>query len=209
MTSGHGGQDPQQGWQPPQQGWQAPPPQQGWQAPPPPGPYGYGPAPSGPGWEPPPAPERPTTVKVGVGAFLATLILGVISSLVQFSDIDGLVARTVAISNDPALTADVVRAGLVLGAVIGLLLVGLEALFIWFAWQGRNWARVVLWVIAGLGVLGGLLTQFSSTYEPGFLRTLSLFQWLLVLAAIVLLAARRSNEWYRYRRWLRDNGRPA
>jgi hypothetical protein len=190
MTSGHGGQDPQQGWQPPQQGWQAPPP---------PGPYGYGPAPSGPGWEPPPVPERPTTVKVGVGAFLATLILGVISSLVQFSDIDGLVARTVAISNDPALTADVVRAGLVLGAVIGLLLVGLEALFIWFAWQGRNWARIVLWVLGGLGVLFGLAAlggAAGGVAGTGFLDALSVFSLLLTVVGIVALGAKPSNEWY-------------
>ncbi|MGY1706718.1 hypothetical protein ACI79C_19290 [Geodermatophilus sp. SYSU D00697] len=197
MTSGQGGQDPQQGWQTPPQGWQ-PPPQQGWQAPPPEQ-YGYAPAPSAPGWQPPPAPERPTTVRVGIGAFLATLILGVISSLVQFSDLDGLVAETAAAANDPALTEDVVRASLVVGAVIGLLLVALEALFIWFAWNGRNWARVVLWVLGGLSVLFGLSALSGAAggvAGSGFLDSLSVFTLLLTVVGIVALAMKPSNEWY-------------
>ena len=35
------------------------------------------------------------------------------------------------------------------------MLVVLHALFIWFAWRGRNWARIVLWVLGGLAVLAG------------------------------------------------------
>ncbi len=238
MTSGQGGQDPQQGqppqgqpgwqtppgqgWQnppPPQQGWQNPPqggwpnPQQGWQGPPQgwqdpqqnwqgqPPPYGYAAAPSAPGHSfPPEAPERPTTVRVGVGAFLATLILGIISSLVQFSDIDGLVAQAVAVANDPAITEDVIRAGIVVGAVIGLLLTALQALFIWFAWKGRNWARTVLLVLGGLSVLFGLSALSgagSGVAGSGFLDSLSVFSLLITLVGVVALALRPSSEWYR------------
>jgi hypothetical protein len=230
MTSGQGGQDPQQGqpphdqpgWQaPPGQGWQNPPqpqggqyppqypqypppqqgwqdPQQGWQQAPPP--YGYAPAPSAPGGSfPQEAPERPTTVRVGIGAFLATLILGLIASLVQFSDLDGLVAQTVATADDPVITEDVVRAGLVVGAVVGLLLVALEALFIWFAWQGRNWARIVLLVLGGLSVLFGLgtLSGAGGGASSGFLDSLSVFSLLLTVVGVVALALRPSSEWYR------------
>ncbi|WP_448641399.1 hypothetical protein [Geodermatophilus sp. URMC 63] len=222
MTSGHGGPDPQQGWQPPQdqpgrhdpppQGWQGPPPPQGWQDqpgrqdPPPQGwqgppPYGWAAAPPAPGpGLAPEAPERPTTVRVGIGAFLATLILGVISSLVQFSDVDGLVAQAVALADDPALTEDVVRAGVVVGAVIGLLLVVLQALFIWFAWKGRNWARTVLLVLGGLSVLFGLSALSgagSGVAGSGFLDSLSVFSTLITLVGVVALALRPSSEWYR------------
>jgi hypothetical protein len=242
MTSGQGGQDPQQGqpphdqpgWQAPpgqgwqnppppqgwqnpspQQGWQNPPPPQGWQNPPPPQgwqdpqqgwqqappPYGYAPAPSAPGgYFPQEAPERPTTVRVGIGAFLATLILGLIASLVQFSDIDGLVAQAVAVANDPAVTEDVLRAGVVVGAVIGLLLVALEALFIWLAWKGRNWARIVLLVLGGLSVvfgLGALSGVGAGVAGSGFLDSLSVFSLLLTIVGVVALALRPSSEWYR------------
>jgi hypothetical protein len=208
MTSGQGGGDPQQQWQPPQpqQGWQAPPqqgwqapPQQGWQAPPS-QPYGYTPAPSAPGYPPRPAPERPTTVRVGIGAFIATLILGLVSSLVSFSDADSLVEEAVAASADPALTEDIVRAGLIVGAVIGLLLVALQALFIWFAWNGRNWARIVLLVLGGLGLafgLAGLLGGTASVATSGFLTSLSVFSLLLTAVGVVALAAKPSSDWYR------------
>ncbi|TFV60173.1 hypothetical protein E4P41_10720 [Geodermatophilus sp. DF01-2] len=216
MTSGQSGQDPQQGWRPPQDqpGWQAPPSQQGWQNPPPqqgwhdpqqgwqaPPPYGYANAPSAPGGHfPPEPPERPTTVRVGIGAFLATLILGVIASLVQFSDIDGLVAEAVAVAGDPAVTEDIIRTGLVVGAVIGLLLVALEALFIWFAWKGRNWARIVLCVLGGINVvfgLGALGGAAGGVASSGFLDSLSVFSLVLTLVGVVALLLRPSTEWYR------------
>ena len=238
MTSGQGGQDPQQGqppqgqpgWQtPPGQGWQNPPPpqqdwqnppqggwpnpQQGWQGPPQgwqdpqqnwqgqPSPYGYAAAPSAPGHSfPPEAPERPTTVRVGVGAFLATLILGIISSLVQFSDTDGLVAQAVAAANDPAITEDVIRAGIVVGAVIGLLLTALQALFIWFAWKGRNWARVVLLVLGGISAVFGLSALAGAgggVAGSGFLDSLAVFSLLLTIVGVVALALRPSTDWYR------------
>ncbi len=231
MTSGQGGQDPQQGqppqgqpgWQaPPGQGWQnPPPPQQGWQNPPQQGgwqgpqqgwqdpqhgwqgqpPYGYAAAPSAPGHQfASEAPERPTTVRVGVGAFMATLILGIISSLVQFSDIDGLVAQAGAVTDDPAVTQDVIRAGIVVGAVIGLLLTALQALFIWFAWKGRNWARIVLLVLGGISAVFGLSALAGAgggVAGSGFLDALSGFSLLLTIVGVVALALRPSTEWYR------------
>jgi hypothetical protein len=222
MTSGQGGQDPHQGqppqgqpgwqnppppqggWQDPQQsGWQNPPqgwqdPQQNWQGQPP---YGYAAAPSAPGYQfPQEVPERPTTVRVGIGAFLATLILGIIGSLVQFSDIDSLVAQAVAVADDPAVTEDVIRAGIVVGAVIGLLLTALQALFIWFAWKGRNWARIVLLVLGGISAVFGLSALAGAgggVAGSGFLDSLSVFSLLLTIVGVVALALRPSTEWYR------------
>ncbi|SDC17493.1 hypothetical protein SAMN05660690_0806 [Geodermatophilus telluris] len=192
MTSGEGGQDPRHGG-PPQgrPGWQ-PPPQQG---------YGYAPAPSAPGPQlPPEAPERPTTVRVGIGAFLAAFILGLVASVVQLSDVDGLVAQASAAVDDPSVTEDVVRAGIVLGAVIGLLLTALQALFIWLAWKGRNWARLVLLVLGGLSVLLGLSARSGTgggIAGSGFLDSLSVFSLLITLVGVVALALRPSSDWYR------------
>ena len=77
-------------------------------------------------------------------------------------------------------------------------------LFLWFAWQGRNWARIVLWVLGGLSVLGaGSTGSAADTGQCGFLTSLSVFQLLLLVAGLVLLALKPSNEWYRYRGWLR------
>jgi hypothetical protein len=229
MTSGQGGPygDPgPQGQETPPQGWNAPPPQQpygqqypgqqypgqqypgqqypGQQYP------GYTPAPSAPtGYGAPPAMERPTTVRAGIGALVASLVLGLISTIVSFSDIDTLVARTLATTSDPAVTEDIVRSGIVVGAVIGLMLVGLEVLFLWFAWKGANWARIVLWVLGGISVLFGLAgLAAGSTESTGFLTSLGWFQLLLTAAGLVLLALKPSNDWYRFRGWQRANGLP-
>ena len=38
-----------------------------------------------------------------------------------------------------------------IGIVGGLVFIPVYGMFVWFAWQGRNWARIVLWVLGGLG----------------------------------------------------------
>lgn len=205
MTSGQGGPygDPGQGQGGPPPGWNPPPPQQpyGQQYP------GYTPAPSAPsGYGAPPAMERPTTVRAGIGALVASLVLGLISSIVSFADIDTLIAQTLATTNDPAVTEDVIRSGIVIGAVVALIFVGLEILFLWFAWKGHNWARIVLWVLGGLSVLFGLAgLALGGTQSTGFLTSLGWFQLLLTAAGLVLLGLKPSNDWYRFRSWQRAN----
>jgi hypothetical protein len=78
-------------------------------------------------------------------------------------------------------------------------------MFLWFAWNGRNWARIVLWVLGGLSVVSGLfsLGGAGATGQNGFLTAIGFFQLLLVIAGIVLLALKPSNEWYRYQSWRR------
>ena len=222
MTSGQGGQDPQQGWQPPQdqpgwqppqQGWQNPPPQQGWQNPPPqqqgwqhpqqgwqgpqqgwPGqpPYGYAPAPSAPGQGfSPEAPPRPDTVRFGTGAFVANLILGLVGSVVAFGSLDSILGQELAGSGVELSEVQTIVIG---SAIVGLFFVALQALFIFFAWKGHNWARIVLFVLGGLAVVSGLLALGQPS--TGFLSALSVFQTLLLIVGIVLLARRQSTEWY-------------
>ena len=174
---------------------------------------GYGPAPSAPpGWgAQAPAPvERPTAVKVGIGAFMAGLILGLITVIMTFSDLDGRIADALqqarASGSDVQLTRDAARAAAIAVGIIQLVFVALEAMFIWFAWNGRNWARIVLWVIGGFGIVGGLFGLAAGTATSGFLGGLSIFQFLLVLVGVIALALRPANEWYRYRKWARATG---
>ncbi|MGZ4545006.1 MAG: hypothetical protein ACXVXT_06400 [Blastococcus sp.] len=214
MTAGQGGpQDggqqggiPGQGGPPP--GWNAPPP--GWNAPPQ-QPYGYAPAPP-PRYGPPPTPlERPITVRAGLGAFLGSLVLSVISTVVTFLNWDTISAQLLARlrtdlgpDGDAALSG--AQAGARIGVVFALVLAAVYGVFVWFAWRGQNWARVVLWVLGGLGLFGGVIGLAMGGSPLPFLTGLSFFQTLLLLAAIVLLALKPSNEWFRYRRWLRATG---
>ena len=223
MTSGQGGQDPQQGWQPPQdqpgwqappqQAWQNPPPQQGWQNPqqgwqnpqqgwqdPQQGwqgqaPYGYAAAPSAPGSHfSPEAPPRPDAVRFGTGAFVANLLLGLVASVVAFGSLDSILDEQLA-GSGVELSEESVQTIVIGSAIVGLFFVALQALFIFFAWKGHNWARIVLFVLGGLAVVSGLLALGQPS--TGFLSALSVFQTLLLIVGIVLLARRPSSEWYR------------
>jgi hypothetical protein len=208
MTSGQGGYPGgQQGGQPGGPG----DPGEGWNAPPaPPAQYpGYAPAPSAPsGYGAPPPMERPFAVRAGIGAFMANLILGIIGSVIAFATIDTLVAEALRAENvDVTVSDDVLRTAVIAGYAIALVFAALQAMFIWFAWQGRNWARIVLWVLGGLGVVSGLASLgMSATPVPGYLSALSWFGFALTVAGIVLLAQKPANEWYRYRGWLRATG---
>lgn len=206
MTSGQGQNQPG--------GQQGPPP--GWNPPPGPGPYGppgpgYAPAPSAPPGQGAPAPmERPDTVRAGIGAFVASLLVGLISAAVTLSDFGAYVDRAVAASaaaGNAEISDELLRRVLLIGLVIGLLFVALQIMFIWFAWNGRHWARVVLWVFGGLGVVFGLLGLSGNNGQTGFTTSMSVFQLIFTAAGIVLLALKPSHDWYRYRGWLRANGR--
>jgi hypothetical protein len=155
--------------------------------------------------------ERPVTVRAGLGAFIAEIVLGLVGSAYSFTHFDELMNRSLARAAEQAsstvpVTASDLRGFLVLGVVIGLIIIAAELLFIWFAWKGRNWARIVLWVLAGLTAVFGVVNLGSTGYLPGFVHGLSICQWVLSLAAIILLAQKPANEWYRYRKWLRATG---
>ena len=161
MTSGQSGPYGEPGspasGQPPQ-GWNR---RRGWNPPPQQPPYGRAVPglrrrrPSAPtGYGAPPPMERPTTVRAGIGAFVGRararprLARGHASP----TSTPWSAGRSRA-QPTRRVTEDVVRTGIVVGAVIGAdLRRRCEVLFIWFAWKGHNWARIVLWVLGGLGV---------------------------------------------------------
>jgi hypothetical protein len=200
MTSGQGENQPG-GQQGPPQGWNAPPS--------PPAQYpGYAPAPSAPtGYGGAQTMERPMTVRAGIGAFVASLLVGLISSAVTFADFDSFVDRAMAASADnPEMTEELLRSTLTIGIVIGLVFLVLQVMFLWFAWKGHNWARIVLWVLGGLSLTFGLVGVAAGTGQTGFTTSMGVFQLLFTAVGVVLLAMKPSNEWYRFRGWQRATG---
>lgn len=223
MTAGQGG-PPDGGQSGPQGGGQ-----QGGPYGPPQGQPPYGPPPGQPPYGPPypgyaPAPaatfgrydgptpqERPLTVRIGLGAFIGEIVLYLVSLVVTWLNFDTISAAVLARLKSQqgvsaSATQSAVEAGAKIGIVIALLYACAYALFVWFAWRGRNWARIVLWVLGGLGVISGLSTLATGGSPIPFLTGLNLFQFALVVAAIVGLALKPSNDWFRYQRWLRASG---
>jgi hypothetical protein len=74
--------------------------------------------------------------------------------------------------------------------VISLLLTAGYLAVIWSAWQGRNWARIVLWVLGGLSLASAFSAPGAGTGVPGLL------QLPLLVVGIVALALKPSNRWY-------------
>jgi hypothetical protein len=90
-----------------------------------------------------------------------------------------------------------VNAAIAVGAVIDIVIIGLFVLLAFKLRRGRNWARIVTWIIAGLGVVFAL----SSLVQPGTSgsRLLTLISGLIDVAVIVLLLQRPSSEFFRHR----------
>ena len=82
-----------------------------------------------------------------------------LNAIIQLADADGFQDSIREAS--PNLTPDEVDAAYALGVVftvlIGLIFAALYLLLAIQVRKGKNWARIVTWVLAGLGVLGGLL----------------------------------------------------
>ncbi|WP_346620408.1 hypothetical protein [Blastococcus montanus] len=178
-------------------------------------PYGYAPAPSAPGWGPdaPTPMERPLTVRAGIGAFMASLVLSAIASVAMLLNWDEVLDWTLAQSgagiDDPELEGFDVEAMseliLQVSLAFSVLFLLLQLLVLWFAWQGRNWARIILWVLGGLTLLTAPFNTMSTGPFP-FVTALTWFQVVLVAVGVVLLALKPSNDWYRFRKWQRATG---
>jgi hypothetical protein len=157
--------------------------------------------------------ERPFAVRAGVAAYIAALLLAAIAVVYTFADLSTVLDDTLEASGTPVADPQFVRTLFVAGQVFALAWCALQAMFVGFAWHGRNWARIVLWVLGGLAVVLGATGVFGTSYLPGFLRGLDVFQYVLTVAAVVLLAQRSAHAWYRNRKeraayegWLRATG---
>jgi hypothetical protein len=212
MTAGHGRPAGQ-----PEQGG----PPQGWNAPPAPPPYGqqygqqypgYGPPPGAPtGYGAPPTMERPVTVRAGIGAFVGSIVLSVVAQVISALNWETAFAPRLDASLDDLsgeeadIAASLMDSFGVFALVLGLVFTAVFALFVWFAWRGHNWARITLWVLAGLGIAFGLVGVAAGSPLP-MLTALGAFELLFDIAGVVLLALKPSNEWYRFRSWQRATG---
>jgi hypothetical protein len=155
--------------------------------------------------------ERPVTVRAAIGAFVGSIVLSVVGQVIQALNWETIFDSDLAASlgdvseEEADFVADLMDSFGVFALVLGLVFTAVFALFVWFAWRGHNWARIVLWVLAGLGVAFGLVGVAGGSPLP-VLTALAAFELLFDVVAIVLLALKPSNEWYRYRSWQRATG---
>ena len=155
-----------------------------------------------PGYPPAPATRGtpPTEVLRAVQLMFLRVALGVLNTLVAFLSADSI--KDSIRENDPTLTPDKVDAAYAVAVGItvffGLVFAVLYVLLAIQVRKGKNWARIVTWVLAGLGVLGGLLSLLGD--GTGLEKGLGVIILLVDAAIIVLLAMKPSNEYFAARK---------
>lgn len=177
-------------------------PAPGWGYPGAPGGYpapgsGY-PAPSGgyPGGGP--APVRPAAVEWTFRLMLVRSVLGLIGIFVALALRNSLRAQIsqqqLNAGNSTVNIDAIVNAAIIGGIIFSAVYLVLYVLLAVQVRAGRQWARVVTWVLAGFGVFG-LLFSFVSSAVP-LSRAISIASGLLDIAIIVLLALRASSAYF-------------
>jgi lysylphosphatidylglycerol synthetase-like protein (DUF2156 family) len=152
--------------------------------PPPPPSEGYGQAVTPA--EPPPAIK--TSVNI-VWAVVALVVLGTILTLLSLDDIVDSVGTD--LTSDER---DAARTGAIVGAIVALVIFGgLWTVLAIFLRRGANWARIVLTVLAALGLVLGLLTLGGNL--PAVLLVIRLVQMALYVALIVFMWRPESSQY--------------
>lgn len=157
-------------------------------APMPPAEYGAPPRPVGP----PPSSVVNATRLMFVSAALG--VIGLIVLLASKSSLRDQIAK-----KNPDYDAHkldtVVNAAVGIGITFGVIFIVLYVLLALQVKKGKNWARIITWILAALGVISAL-SSLAGTNTGGS-RAASLVGGVVDVAIIVLLVQKPSSEYFR------------
>lgn len=139
----------------------------------------------------------PVEVVRAVQLMFARIGIGIVNAAIALAS--GTAIKDAMRAEDPTLPPAEVDEKYTQSVAIAICLAALLAvLYLLLALRvlhGRSWARIVTWVVAGLGLFGGLLGLFATGTD---LEKAVVVVGLLVDAAIVVLLGReRSNTYFR------------
>ena len=165
--------------------------------PPAPGYAGYGAMPPAEYGQPVPVGPAPTSVVTAVRLMFvgaALTLLGFIVTISTKSTIRANIAK-----KNPDFDAQklntAVNATIGIIAVFGIIIVVLFILLALQVRKGKNWARIVTWVICGLGIISALASLGQTVAAAS--RVVSLIGGLLDIAIVLLLLQKPSNEFFK------------
>jgi hypothetical protein len=99
------------------------------------------------------------------------------------------------LTKTPTASNATIDAALTVGAVIGIVILVFYVFLAFKVRAGANWARIVTWVIAGLGILGALVSFGQPDLTIS--RVLGVIVAVIDVAVVVLLALGGSNRFFR------------
>ncbi len=141
----------------------------------------------------------PGSVLNAVGVMFARAALGVVNIIVLLATKNTLKHEILKKhpSYDPSKLTTVLNAAIGVGVVVAIIFLVLYVLMALQVRNGKNWARIVALILAGLGVLGVLAIQVQTQTAPT--RVVSVISGVLDLLIIVFLTQRASSEFFRDR----------
>jgi len=153
--------------------------------------------------EPPAGPvtrgPAPASVLNAVRLMFIRAALGVVGLIVLLATKDTL--KKAILKKNPTADASrldsLLNSAIAVGIVVGIIFIVLYVLLALQVRKGKNWARIVTWVLAGLGILGALASLAQP--EPALSRLVTFVGAVLDIAIIVFLAQRPSNDFFRTR----------
>jgi hypothetical protein len=155
------------------------------------------PAPRAPQWRDQ-TPRRgpvPPSVQNAVRLMLVRSAVSVVSIIVVFTTRADLEQRIRA--KTPNATDSTIHRALAVAAVTSIVILVFYVFLAFQVHRGANWARIVTWVIAGLGILGALLSLGQP--DPPISRILGVLVALIDIAVVILLATGDSNRYFKPR----------
>jgi hypothetical protein len=140
---------------------------------------------------------RPKEVDWSTILLLITAVLGIITTIIQLADKSGTIQaiRDAQPKWSDAKVQDAYNTGRWLSIVLGVVFFVLYVLLVLQLRKGRNWARIVVTVLLGLGVVSGL----SSIAQPATAanKTLGVMGLIIDIAVLVLLYRKPSTAYFR------------
>jgi O-antigen/teichoic acid export membrane protein len=139
----------------------------------------------------------PTPVINAVRLMFARAALGVLSLIVLLATKDSLKKEILKKNRnaDAAKLDSLLNTAVAVAIVFGIIFIVLYVLLALQVRKGKNWARIVTWVVAGLGVLSALGSLAQP--EPALSRVIGLLSGVIDIAIIILLAQGASSQYFR------------
>jgi hypothetical protein len=137
--------------------------------------------------------EAPPSIRTSVNLVWAIVAMSVLSAVVTFIFFDDIISTT--LDSQPASVDEgAVRASVTVSALVAVVVFG--ALWIVlgiFLGKGANWARIVLTILAGLGVVFGLFGLFGPQHAS--VLVVGIITWVLEAALLWFLWQKDSTAY--------------
>jgi hypothetical protein len=128
--------------------------------------------------------DRPATVNASFVAWLLAILLGVVTVIVLLVSAPVIVG-----AGDGSATANFFGITYVFAAIVILVFTAIQAAIIWRMRAGRNWARVMLTLVAVLQIC-------NAVFSLGLNAVLGVLGIVLIAVATVLMWLPASNAYF-------------